>query len=262
MSLDDGLDSIGSVAEEFREQEFEAIEENLITDEEIEEEREQILSEQPFLPAKLREMNIPESYWNATRSDFEGDRYQNDDEPHLLERIKAWDYEAGDWLLIHSGPSRSGKSHFACYLAKAICVRQAHQIENIDVLRRGNWEPEPYYQFTPKLMNHATDIVRGNVSDSITGIVESLAAKHLLILDDLGARSSNQTAINALHDLLSQREQTANNRPTIITTNLKPQSIKDEYGQPVWMRIANYAKTLEFNYESRVDPETLEENKI
>lgn len=260
-SDDDGLKSIGSVADEFREEEFEAIEENLITEDEIEEERERILTEQPFLPTKLREMNVPESYWDATRADFETDHYKNNDEPHLLDRIDAWDYEAGDWLLIH-GPSRSGKSHFACYLAKAICVRQAHHIDNIDVLRRGNWEPEPYYQFTPKLMNHATDIVRGNVNDSITGIVESLAAKHLLILDDLGARSSNQTAINALHDLLSQREQTAENRPTIITTNLGPADIKDEYGQPVFMRIMNYAKTLNFDYGSRVDAEALEENKI
>ena len=66
----------------------------------------------------------------------------------------------------------------------------------------------------------------------------------LLSVDDLGTEMTTQFTISALYTVVNTR--LMENRPTIISTNLKPEEIRARYSAPISSRILGMYQTMQF----------------
>lgn len=81
---------------------------------------------------------------------------------------------------------------------------------------------------------------RNTASADVEAINERYAAIHdcdLLIIDDLGTEMTNNFSVTQLFNLLNSRQ--LQRRPTIISTNLSMQHIKETYSERIFSRIAS-----------------------
>ncbi len=67
----------------------------------------------------------------------------------------------------------------------------------------------------------------------------------LLIIDDLGAEFSTQLTVSALYNIVNCRG--LEEKPTIISTNLSPEAIKDAYSDRIASRILSTYTILQFD---------------
>lgn len=82
---------------------------------------------------------------------------------------------------------------------------------------------------------------RGEDKNTEQAILDS----DLLIIDDLGSEFSTQFTISALYNTVNCRE--LENKPTIISTNLSPEKLKDAYSDRIASRILSNYVILQFD---------------
>lgn len=99
------------------------------------------------------------------------------------------------------------------------------------------------YTSAQKLFNTLEREKFGRSEDN--GTVQSVVDCDLLIIDDLGAEFSTQFTISALYDIVNGRE--LEGKPTIISTNLTPERIKDTYSDRIASRILSNYVMLQFD---------------
>ena len=81
-------------------------------------------------------------------------------------------------------------------------------------------------------------------------ILSPLLECDLLIIDDLGTEPVyKQFSNNNLYTIINQRQ--LNNASTIISTNLAPQMIRDQYGDRLFSRIFNKQNTLALKFDGK-----------
>lgn len=74
---------------------------------------------------------------------------------------------------------------------------------------------------------------------------QSILDCDLLIIDDLGAEFSTQLTISALYNIVNCRG--LEEKPTVISTNLDPEAIKDAYSDRIASRILSTYTILQFD---------------
>ncbi len=74
---------------------------------------------------------------------------------------------------------------------------------------------------------------------------QSILDCDLLIIDDLGAEFSTQLTVSALYNIVNCRG--LEEKPTVISTNLSPEAIKDAYSDRIASRILSTYTILQFD---------------
>ncbi|MCQ2484154.1 MAG: ATP-binding protein [Clostridia bacterium] len=74
---------------------------------------------------------------------------------------------------------------------------------------------------------------------------QSILDCELLIIDDLGAEFNTQFTVSALYNIINCRD--LEGRPTIISTNLTPEKLKDTYSDRIASRILSNYVILQFD---------------
>lgn len=74
---------------------------------------------------------------------------------------------------------------------------------------------------------------------------ETILDCDLLIIDDLGAEFTTQFTVSALYNIVNSRE--LEGKPTIISTNLTPEQLTDNYGERIGSRILSNYVMLRFD---------------
>lgn len=144
----------------------------------------------------------------------------------LVQRLRLWQ-AADNWLVLW-GPAGRGKSALSCCLAR-------------EAAQRGQ---TVLWAYVPALLDklRATHDPDGlHRSDEVLGALYSL---DLLVLDDLGAERVTGYVQETVRKLITERH--ANNRRTIVTTNLDP--LEGEFaarlGEPVVSRILGKSEVV------------------
>ncbi len=99
------------------------------------------------------------------------------------------------------------------------------------------------YTSAQKLFNQLEREKFGRAEDSNTE--QSILDCDLLIIDDLGAEFSTQFTVSALYNIVNCRD--LEGKPTIISTNLTPEKLKDTYSDRIASRILSNYVILQFD---------------
>lgn len=99
------------------------------------------------------------------------------------------------------------------------------------------------YTSAQNLFNRLEREKFGRAEDNNTE--QSILDCDLLIVDDLGAEFSTQFTVSALYNIVNCRD--LEGRPTIISTNLSPEKLKDTYSDRIASRILSNYVILQFD---------------
>jgi DNA replication protein DnaC len=150
---------------------------------------------------------IPNRFQWADLADF------TDQPPDVQAGLEEWAAKPDRRNLLLLGPVGVGKTHAAV----AACRRQ-HFDSGTDV------------RFLPVV--ELLDLLRPGGPE---GALYDLADTDLLVLDDLGSERPTEWTAERLYALINRRWLEA--RPTVCTTNLEPDPLRDAVGERVFSRL-------------------------
>lgn len=139
----------------------------------------------------------------------------------------AEDFGKGSPSLLLYGMTGLGKTHLSLAIAGK-AVEKGHGV---------------IYTTSQNLFNRLEREKFGRSEDNSTE--QSILDCDLLIIDDLGAEFSTQFTVSALYNIINCRD--LEGRPTIISTNLTPEKIKDIYSDRIASRILSNYVILQFD---------------
>lgn len=142
-------------------------------------------------------------------------------ETSAVVKVRAW-HSMRSWCAVFGGDFGVGKS-FAAALWLWLIAKEAAEAKRLSAYR------------APECWRSAADLARiGNYDRNAFNEVARLPA---LVIDDLGAEFNDGKGsfLAFVGDLLNERQ--ANERRTLITTNLDGRAFKDRYGQRIIERI-------------------------
>ena len=147
----------------------------------------------------------------------------------ILDYCKAYasDFSKTSPSLLLYGMTGLGKTHLSLAIAgKAVAA--GHGV---------------IYTSAQNLFNRLEREKFGRSED--TNTEQSILDCDLLIIDDLGAEFSTQFTISALYNIINCRD--LEGKPTIISTNLSPEKLKDTYSDRIASRILSNYVILQFD---------------
>ena len=125
--------------------------------------------------------------------------------------------------LVFCGTVGTGKSFLACCIAHEL-LENCHSV---------------LYMSAPQLCDTMAQYQFGNDREGKAEFSRELYDCELLIIDDLGTELTNSFVASSLFTIVSERHN--HNHPTIITTNLSLQDIRDRYSDRTLSRVTgNY----------------------
>jgi DNA replication protein DnaC len=164
------------------------------------------------LRARLWSGSVPSRFCWATIDQFdnpaEADYYQ----PAAAAELRDWAKSPRGRNLVLLGPVGVGKSHAAVAAVRPQFdrgqeVRFLPVVELLDMLRPGG--PD--------------------------GALYDLAGTDLLVLDDVGSERPTEWTAERLYALVNRRW--LEERPTVVTSNLAPDTLADTLGERLWSRL-------------------------
>ena len=160
----------------------------------------------------LRRMNIPDDYWGVGLDAVFPEETKKFVTKYLVNISEAISKGIG---MIINGEYGSGKTSIA-----VLCLKQARRVGCTGL-----------YLTAPEYLR---DVFMGNMFDDTLTVERRAAEVGLLVIDDLGKEavnfSSEKDATAAMFTALA-KERAANNRSTIITSNLVINDLKKLYGE-------------------------------
>ncbi|MCH5190419.1 MAG: ATP-binding protein [Oscillospiraceae bacterium] len=179
------------------------------------------------------EMSMQTPLELSSFDDFDLSYYKNDKE--TLEQMKyifktcvsySQNFDLDSPSLLFYGRTGLGKTHLSLSIANEII----HKGFNVIYGSVNNFFAKIEYEKFNK----------GN--DTYT--LDLLCSADLLILDDLGMEFATPFTNSALYTVINTR--ICRNLPTIISTNLSPDELRDKYHESIVSRIVGTFETLEF----------------
>ena len=148
---------------------------------------------------------------------------------NVLDYCKAYaaDFGKGSPSLLLYGMTGLGKTHLSLAIAGK-AVEAGHGV---------------IYTSAQNLFNRLEREKFGRAEDNNTE--QSILDCDLLIIDDLGAEFSTQFTVSALYNIINCRD--LEGKPTIISTNLSPEKLKDTYSDRIASRILSNYVILQFD---------------
>ena len=147
-------------------------------------------------------------------------RYRLDTHPDraAVTRLDDWDYKKN---IIIGGDTGRGKTGLAIGLARKLLEDDVRGVEYVSV---------------PEMLD---DMRPGSGGDDP---MSRLKRRHVLILDDLGSAKPSDWVYERLYVLINARYESE--LPTIVTTNIQPESLVEAIGDRVVSRLQEDAITL------------------
>ena len=142
------------------------------------------------------------------------------------ENLQEW-IKKPEHFLILSGNAGTGKTYTAISIIKYLCSTKTEFFPY--KLTKGEFE----FIMCREVFDHLKSLYSMNSSDS--SAKERLAKVRLLVIDDLGATRNNEWQQEVLLAFIDERYQ--NLRPTIFTTNLSREGIKEVFDQRIASRL-------------------------
>lgn len=150
---------------------------------------------------------IPNRFQWATLADF------TDQDHDVRDSLQDWARKPDGRNLVLLGPVGVGKTH-----AAVAATRPAHFDHGVDV------------RFLPVV--ELLDLLRPGGPE---GALYDLADTELLVLDDLGSERATEWTAERLYALINRRW--LEERPTVCTTNLEPDPLREALGERVFSRL-------------------------
>ncbi len=200
----------------------EKIEKERITQEEYRKEKRLAFKEKidssPIL--YLERAGIPKRYWNASLVNCKLPKPILDDTSKFLKG----EYQG----LFLTGIYGCGKTYLSCALGIELILNQYKQVK---------------FRSVPKFLHDIRTSFNNPSAPSENAIVKELCDTEYLILDDLGAEKTSDFSLDRLYLLIDHRY--TNILPTIITSNLDLNRIRDEIHDRIGSRIVEMCEYLE-----------------
>lgn len=162
----------------------------------------------------------------------------NDLPTEVLDNLNAW---KADKNVIITGPVGAGKTHLAFALARHRFMADhrlhpvfAPVVELLDNLRPGGRDYQPTEYHEPRSWS------------------DYYASVDLLILDDLGGEKPTDWTAERLYMLINRRW--LDDKPSIITTNLGPDQLREQIGERTYDRLRDGALGVRLSGESHRRP--------
>lgn len=130
--------------------------------------------------------------------------------------------------LLFYGPTGSGKTFLSSCIAK-------------EVLDKGY---TVVYTTMSELVNLAREHTFGDIDDEVKNKYNIMNSCDLLIIDDLGTELNSKFIKNVMYTIINNR--IISGKKTIISTNLTPQELYNQYTARVFYRILEEYRMLEF----------------
>ncbi len=159
--------------------------------------------------ADMKRANVPERFWNVKLSEIPEHLEYRDKVQKYLEKMDEM-LENGIGLFLYSDENSTGKTSIA-----VLALKQALR------LRR-----TAYFEESGRLK---AALIRAEEFEENIPIERRIRTVDLLVLDDVGKeyRTESGFAENTIESVLRDRSQSM--RPTILTSNLKPNKIEQVY---------------------------------
>lgn len=161
---------------------------------------------------------IPQRFHRASLSDFGGT---------VARDLSEWSTNPSGRNLVLTGPVGTGKTHAAI----AAC-RPAHDL-GLDVL------------FLPVV--ELLDALRPGGTDEVS--IQDVAAVDRLVIDDLGTQRDTDWTHERLEAVINRRWMEA--RPTIVTTNLDAQALRERFRESTYSRLVGGALGIRLTGDDR-----------
>ncbi len=102
------------------------------------------------------------------------------------------------------------------------------------------------YQTSPIMLDNIIDYRFGK--SDLKEVYDNIINVDLLIIDDLGAETTNSLKVTELFNIINARllNQSNNFKKTIISTNLNMNNLFDTYGERIFSRLASYYNICRF----------------
>ena len=135
--------------------------------------------------------------------------------------------------IVFSGNVGTGKTFLSECIANAL-IKRDYYVVYITSFELNN------------IVIKSMDIFADNRQELLSPLLDC----DLLIIDDLGSEPIFKNAsVNNLYTIINQRQ--LNNFSTIISTNLTPQMIRDQYGDRLFSRIFNKQNTMPIHFDGK-----------
>ena len=153
--------------------------------------------------------------------------------------------------IVFSGNVGTGKTFLSECIANALIKRDYYVVyitsfELNNIVKKITEEESIPVNIEFKYTNKSMDIFADNRQEILSPLLDC----DLLIIDDLGSEPIFKNAsVNNLYTIINQRQ--LNNLSTIISTNLTPQMIRDQYGDRLFSRIFNKQNTMTIHFDGK-----------
>lgn len=154
------------------------------------------------------------------------------------------------------GPRGTGKTHYLCAVMKEFLIQKIeieYEDPEGDALLYGKIRavesPPAIFLPVPELMLLFKQSYSSHRHETETEILDRLAARELLVLDDLGAERVSDWSIQMLYLLIDRRYRRM--KKTLISSNLSPAEIAEKLDDRIASRLSEMCEMVRFEGEDR-----------
>jgi len=166
-----------------------------------------------FIEAPLGKIGVPKRFIQSSFDNFKG---MNEQKKTISENITS------ELMVIMGEECGSGKTHLACAALRERYLKAFNQ-----------FKADMFVNTSKMLFDAQNQMSQGREQTAIKGAIET----DYLVLDDLGSESSSDYRENALYIIINERY--ANNKKTLVTTNLNMTQIDQRFGNRMASRLSS-----------------------
>ena len=184
--------------------------------------------------------------------------------PEILAHAKLDDIDPIDWSEIGSilikhrglyllGNTGRGKSHLAVAILRWSITEQLSKRSELESTNDSVKRIVKDHQFidVSTYLHRIRETFSKDSKESESDLIDNLCNCKMLVLDDLGVSKSTEWANSVFDMIINFRYNTQKTRQTIVTSNLRLETLSDKYGDRIASRIAGMCDVFEVGGRDR-----------